>query len=250
MAFAAMTSRAARLRRSAWAALRIVLLGVGSAVTYGVLQDQVTAHVCIEYFTVGHVDYLNLGDPALVAIEWGVIATWWAGLLLGLPVALVARAGRRPPVAAGDLLRPTLVVMGSIAAVAAAAGIAGFIAARSGDIALDQSLADQVPRAKHAAFLADLWAHEAAYTAGLLGGVALCIWTWRRRTTLARTTLARTTAAEVGGARTTDGPALSTVPRRWEVVLLRLFTVVGACGLALGILFVLLIALLSSLSGL
>ncbi len=33
-------------------AVAIVLMCIGSAMIYGVPRDQVTAHVCVEYFTV------------------------------------------------------------------------------------------------------------------------------------------------------------------------------------------------------
>jgi hypothetical protein len=172
----------AQMRRNIGAAIYIVLLNVGAAVVYGVLHDQVTAHVCIEYVTLGHVNFFNLGSPTLVALEWGFIATWWAGLALGVPVALVARIGKgRPAISAIDLLRPTLVLLGVIGLIALASGMTGYVLARVGGVHLEQPLASQVPYAKQVTFLADLWAHEAAYIAGGLGSIALCIWTWRRR---------------------------------------------------------------------
>jgi len=38
-------------------AIAIVALCIGSAVAYGILHDQVTARVCVEYFTIGHPRY-------------------------------------------------------------------------------------------------------------------------------------------------------------------------------------------------
>src|ERR1044071_7564566 len=34
--------------------LRIVALALGAAILNGVLHDQVTARICVEYFTIGH----------------------------------------------------------------------------------------------------------------------------------------------------------------------------------------------------
>lgn len=34
--------------------LKIILLCLVSAVGYGILHDQVTARICVEYFTIGH----------------------------------------------------------------------------------------------------------------------------------------------------------------------------------------------------
>src|SRR3954462_13168201 len=98
--------------------VKIVLLCVGAAVLYGVLHDQVTARVCVEYFTVGHPPVFATGSPPPPGPGWGVIATWWVGLLLGIPLALAARAGARPRRSLRSLARPVatlLLVMGASA---------------------------------------------------------------------------------------------------------------------------------------
>lgn len=240
-------------RREIGAAIQIVLLGVGAAVTYGILQDQVTAHVCVEYFTIGHIDFFNLGNPTLIAFEWGLIATWWAGLLLGVPIALIARVGkRRPRLSARDLLRPTLLLQGCVGLVALVSGITGYVAAKVGAVYLTQPLAAAVPQAKHAAFLADLWAHDAAYAAGALGGVTLGLWAWRRRGVLQRTQRDRghQDNALVSPTRRATIHADSVLDHDrqwWEIVILRVLLIIGGLSLGLGVVFVLVISALSGL---
>ncbi len=73
--------------------VRIVVFSIACAVLYGLVQDQITAHLCVEYFTVGHVSLLGLRDPTLLGLVWGVIATWWVGLLLGVPLGVLCRLG-------------------------------------------------------------------------------------------------------------------------------------------------------------
>ena len=63
--------------------LVIVLMCVIAAVSYGIAHDQVTARVCVEYFTVGHPTMFDTDDPTRLGLGWGIIATWWVGLLLG-----------------------------------------------------------------------------------------------------------------------------------------------------------------------
>src|SRR4051794_2635354 len=87
-------------------ALAIVALCIGASVAYGILHDQVTARVCVEYFTVGHIRILDTESPAILGLVWGVIATWWVGLMLGVPLAIAARAGRRPKRDVRSLVRP------------------------------------------------------------------------------------------------------------------------------------------------
>src|SRR5690242_10427276 len=105
---------------------KIVLLCVLAAVTYGVLHDLVTARVCVEYFTVGHPPVFATDDPTALAFGWGVLATWWVGLFLGVPLAFAARAGRRPPLTARQLVRPLAVLMGCVGSLALVAGIIGY----------------------------------------------------------------------------------------------------------------------------
>src|SRR5207253_9449473 len=89
----------------------IILLAVIAAVSYGVVHDQVTARVCVEYFTIGHPPVFDTDDPTLLGLGWGVIATWWVGLMLGVPMAVVARAGSLPKRSALSLVRPIGILM-------------------------------------------------------------------------------------------------------------------------------------------
>ena len=87
--------------------LKIILLCIVAAVAFGIVHDQVTARVCVEYFTIGHPPIFHTDDPTLLAFGWGVIATWWMGLILGVPAVLASRVGSWPKFdAAAHLVRP------------------------------------------------------------------------------------------------------------------------------------------------
>jgi hypothetical protein len=165
--------------------LKIVLLAIVASVVYGILHDQVTARVCVEYFTVGHPDIFHTEDPTLLGLGWGVVATWWVGLLLGLPLAAAARLGSLPEVPARDLVKPVALLMVIAGLLALVAGIVGFLLARQGQVWLVGWLANRVPREKHPAFLADLWTHLASYGFGFLGGLLLVVRTlyvrWKKQ---------------------------------------------------------------------
>jgi hypothetical protein len=47
-------------------AVAIILFSIGSAVVYGILHDQLTARVCVEYFTIGHAPLFITDDPLLI----------------------------------------------------------------------------------------------------------------------------------------------------------------------------------------
>lgn len=161
--------------------LGIVLVCVVAAVCYGVAHDQVTARVCVEYFTVGHPPVFDTDDPTLLGLGWGIIATWWVGLLLGVPLAIVARAGSRPKRSARSLVRPLGWLLAVMAVCASLAGVAGWLLACSGVVFLVGPIARALPVERHVPFLADLWAHSASYLVGLVGGIAVIIQVWRSR---------------------------------------------------------------------
>jgi hypothetical protein len=165
-------------------AVKIIALSVGAAILYGILQDQVTARVCVEYFSIGHPPVFATDDPTLLAFGWGVLATWWVGLGLGIPLALIARSRSRPKMTARSLIRPIAILMACVGVVAFVAGIAGYFAAKTGSVWLEDPLASRVPADKHIAFLADGFAHAAAYASGFFGAVVVWVWVWMRRRSL------------------------------------------------------------------
>ena len=151
------------------------------AIAYGVLHNQVTVRICPEYFTIGHPPVFLTDSLTFLAVVWGIIATWWVGALLGVPLACVARWGRLPKLAAGCLIRPILSLLSVMGLFAIVAGIVGYLLARAGYVSLIGTLAVKIPAEKHVAFLADGWAHTASYGIGFLGGVVLIVRTWRSR---------------------------------------------------------------------
>ncbi len=88
---------------------------------------------------------------------------------------MAARTGPEPLLSARDLLPSILWLLGTMALGALLSGLLGFWLASSGRIGLVGPLATKVPRASHAAFLMDLWAHSASYGIGLIGGLALAL---------------------------------------------------------------------------
>ena len=149
---------------------KILLLCTLAAMGYGVAHDQVTARLCVEYFTVGHDNPFPTDSPTLLGLAWGVYATWWVGLILGWLLVVAARVGPRPPRSARSLVGPVAFLLAVMAAFALLAGVAGFALAQSGQMALNGDLAERLPRAKHAAFVACNFAHLASYYVGFVGG--------------------------------------------------------------------------------
>jgi len=161
--------------------VRIVLLSIGCAIVYGIIHDQVTAHLCVEYFTIGHASLLGLTDPTALAFAWGVVATWWVGLQLGVLLALACRVGPRPRLDVRDVRAPIMTLMLCVGLTSAVAGVVGYALAHAGTTHISYIVAARVPTVKQVAFIADAWAHESAYNVGAIGGILVCAWAWRER---------------------------------------------------------------------
>lgn len=152
-----------------------------AAVLYGVIHDQITARICVEYFTVGHAKIIESEDPTLLGLTWGVVATWWAGLLLGLLLALAARAGSRPKRSLRSLVRPVLFLLSLMAGFAVVSGVIGYMLASTGTVVLPDSLKEKLPAQKWAAFQACAFAHQMSYNVGFVGGGMTIAWVWVSR---------------------------------------------------------------------
>jgi hypothetical protein len=87
-------------------AFLIVVFSMLACIVYGIIHDQITARICVEYFTIGHAPVFDTEDPSLLGLGWGVRATWWVGLFVGIPLATFARIGGRPKRSAVPLIRP------------------------------------------------------------------------------------------------------------------------------------------------
>lgn len=165
-------------------ALRIVLLCIAAAVLYGVAHDQVTIRMSLEYFTVLHPRLGWLGDlqsPTVLACAWGVIATWWVGLILGLPIAYCCRRGPAPKLVARDLVRPLALMLAAMGVGAAIAALVGRELALSGSVVLHPALASGIDPERRLGAIMALWAHSASYLLGTVGGVALAVHLWLER---------------------------------------------------------------------
>ena len=193
--------------------LRIVLLCVLASVVYGIAHDQITARLCVEYFTIGHAPIFHTDSPTLLAIGWGILATFWVGALLGIPLALAATHGPRPRRTARSLVKPIAILLLCMAVVALVAGIAGHYIASSRTFVLPEPLASRLPADKHVAFITAGAAHGASYFVGFAGGLVLIWRVWKSRgphvPEPAAPPLPPPTASEASAARRNRGLALA-----------------------------------------
>lgn len=160
--------------------IKILLLCIGAAVCYGVVHDQITVRICVEYFTVAHPPVFKADSPTLLGLGWGVIATWWVGAFLGVLLALASLAGNRPTVRAAQLVRPLGWLLTVMAVGAFACGLFGYLLNQQRVVGIG-GWEGAIPEPKQPAFAADQWAHSASYLFGFVGGLGVVFRTgWRR----------------------------------------------------------------------
>lgn len=151
-------------------------------IAYGITQDQITARVSIEYFTIGHVRILDTENPTIIALLWGVLATWWFGLGAGILLAIVSNFGSWQIMTWRMLIKPAGIFFVGVGITALIAGIIGYVTGEMGIFHLAGRIAAQITPEKQTRFLANGWAHTAAYMAGAIGTIILAIWIlWQRR---------------------------------------------------------------------
>jgi hypothetical protein len=175
--------------------LKIILLCVAAAIVYGICQDMITTRVCVEYFTIGHPPIFGgTENPTLLALGWGVIATWWVGLGLGVPTAFFARIGSRPRMTWREVKRPILILMAIVGVSAVLAGVVGYLI-WGGFI---RTYFPEIPAERADMFAADAFAHESAYFVGFIGGVLTWGWIWWQRRRLSKQLSGTRTRSERG----------------------------------------------------
>jgi hypothetical protein len=155
--------------------LAIVGVFVAAAVLFGVVHDQITARVSIEYFTIGHKTLVRSESPTVLGLVWGVVAAWWAGALAGIVVSLAAREGPWPRLSWREFVRPALVLAAAMGVSALLAGAAGYWLTSRGIVPIVDDYEDLIAPARQARFMADVFAHRASYGVALLGTVVIAL---------------------------------------------------------------------------
>ena len=156
--------------------LKVVLLTIIASVVYGLVHDQVTIRICPEYFTVFHPRIMDTKNLTLIALGWGVVATWWMGAGIGVVLGLSARWGTWPRLTWLQILPSVAVLLVIMGICALLNGVFGYF---NGGLPLD--MAWQLPSTLHSRFAADWYAHMASYASGFFGGLGLGVYLLVRR---------------------------------------------------------------------
>ena len=156
--------------------LQLFSIGLLTTVTYGVINNQVTARICIEFFDLFPLRIAN-DSPTAIATAYGIWSTWWLGVFFGGLMATVGRVGRLPKIAPATIARPVGLVLSGVATTAAVFGVAGyFLYSSTPWNTLPQDIRAAIPPDKVWAFFVVNSAHSGAYVSGVAGALILCYW--------------------------------------------------------------------------
>ena len=159
--------------------LRIILICIGLSIAYGIPHDQISVRICPEYLTEWHEKLVNTDNPTLVALAFGVAATWWVGAALGILMAMAAQLGPFPVVSSRRVLWVVVGVL-LLTALCSAYGAwwaAGHPTGRVTKVFADAGLA---PELQHR-FGICYWMHTCSYYGGALFGVMAVAGVWIHR---------------------------------------------------------------------
>jgi len=154
----------------------IFLMCILAAVLYGIVHDQITVRISLEYFSVWHPPVFDTQSPTLLALGWGVFDSWWAGAILGVMLAIAARVGSRPKYTWRMLRKPVLALLILMGMFAGISGVLGYAMAGMGNVILSEEAKLQIPHQKWAAFQACWFTHTASYYVAFVGGSMQVVW--------------------------------------------------------------------------
>ena len=155
--------------------LRIVGLFTAAAFAYAVVQNQVTARVCVEYFSVGHPAILPTRSSALLGLFWALVAGAPAGAFCGTLVAMGARDGPGPRLDWRYFVAPVRWLALVMALSTLLAGLAGYVLTSRGVITVIERYRHLISPDRHARFMADVFGHGATFLVGLLGTLLIAV---------------------------------------------------------------------------
>jgi len=165
------------------ARLKITLWCVLLACMYGIVHDQITARVCLSYFTEFHPPIGVGDDPTIIALCWGVLATWWVGAILGYSLALACTLGNRPRLTIREVRKPLAFLFAAMAVGAIMSGLIGYRDGAAIAKFMYPPVANLPPNLQ-AGFAADLFAHNVSYAVGFFGAIVVVGWAWEKRKSL------------------------------------------------------------------
>ena len=161
--------------------IKTVLLSTLAAVIYGLIHDQITIRICPEYFTVWHPQVSDTTNLTMLALIWGVIATWWMGTFLGIVLGVFAVAGPLPLPTTRTIIWTLARILIWTAACAILAGLIAWVSHLTVPFFIMGPELSRLDEDFHRRFAIDLIVHNTSYDVGPIATIVFGILLLRDR---------------------------------------------------------------------
>lgn len=141
----------------------------------GTCLDLVTANVAVEYFSVHHPKVLQTDNPLILALFWGVAASWWFGAIAGAVVASI-NYRRQHPLEPLRILKWTAIACIALWMIMVA--ILLLVMAISSTIPIERRPATFESDRR---LVAVAMAHQYEYILGAIAMIVIAYFTWRSK---------------------------------------------------------------------
>ena len=160
---------------------KLVLLCLASLCGYGALLGGVSAALCPEAFTLGRPPFFEHWPVLALGMIWGGLDLLIPATFAGLALGIAANFGPQPALKASFFHRVMPGLIGLMAIVSLAAGVAGFFATQRGMHTITGPLKATLAVERHPMLAAVWWASLAGLLALFASAILLAAWTWRKR---------------------------------------------------------------------
>lgn len=152
-----------------------------ASIGYGIIHDLLSTQVCLEYFTTYHPPVFATQDPILLALGWGVYATFWMGAILGLLLGAVSFYGSAPALPVQRIRKPLILGLAGLLVLAVISWL--IIHAIGGyAIQLAQTQGKKPPSELDRRLVSSAVAHMVSYSGSVVLAALLSAWIiWQRR---------------------------------------------------------------------
>lgn len=147
--------------------LTVIVMMASTSLVLGLIQTGMSLVLCPEY----------------VEVRWStmLVEAIVLGMIIGIPLAFAARAGRRIKRRPGSLRRPLLIWLILTGLGTLAGGVLAWNLAAGGGLTLSEPLATRVPAERHAIFIALDLSNGARLLIGGAVGAVMILLVWRSR---------------------------------------------------------------------